>query len=198
MPLSDNSRLILASASPRRKLLLQQLGISADVHVADIDETTMAGEAASDYVLRLSEEKAQAVAGQYPDDRVLAADTIVVLDGDLLGKPQSKEQAFSMWRRMSGQQHQVLTAVSLFYQGKIYSCISYNDVLFAAITEESMQAYWQTGEPVDKAGAYAIQGYAAVWIKEIQGSYSGIMGLPLYETAKLLSDSGFTILNPLT
>ncbi len=184
------SQLILASASPRRKHLLQQLGVDATVCTANIDESPLDGELAADYVKRLASCKAEAVASLYPNAMVLGADTIIALEGNLLGKPLSKEHAFEMWKAMFNKWHEVLTAVALCSEGSCRVVLNANKVWFSEMSEEDMQSYWDTGEPSDKAGAYAIQGYAARWIKEIRGSYSGIMGLPLYETAELLNEAG--------
>ena len=185
--------LILASASPRRKQLLEQLGVVATICSTDIDETPQEGELAADYVRRLASCKAETVALLNPNAIVLGADTIIALEGNLLGKPLSKQHAFDMWNMMSGKWHQVLTGVSVFANGESRTVLNSNDVLFCELSEKSMQTYWESGEPADKAGAYAIQGYAARWIKEIRGSYSGIMGLPLYETAELLKEAGMSI-----
>lgn len=188
------SQLILASASPRRKQLLEQLGVKAKVCSADIDESALSGELAADYVKRLAICKAEAVSKLQPNTIVLGADTIVVSHGNLLGKPESKQHAFAMWAMLSGQRHQVITGVCVCSNRQNQSILSINEVLFGEISAASMQAYWETGEPADKAGAYAIQGYAARWVKEIRGSYSGIMGLPLYETAELLNAAGIETL----
>lgn len=189
-------RLMLASASPRRKDLLQQLGLSPEIAVADIDETPLADEPADRYVMRLARAKGQVIAdrcsntGDAADTVIVAADTIIALQGNLLGKPQSKQDAFSMWQQMSDGCHEVLTAVAVFSPQGCDVVLNRNQVVFSAIDAAAMDAYWETGEPQDKAGAYAIQGYAAAWVKEITGSYSGIMGLPLYETAALLKQHG--------
>lgn len=190
----SSPRLILASASPRRQALLRQLGLEADVITADIDETPLPDEAAERYVERLAQAKAETVAGRFPKAVIIAADTIIALDGNLLGKPRSKEDAMRMWRQMSGREHWVLTAVAVTGPQGDAVVLNRNRVVFAELGDESMEAYWQTGEPEDKAGAYAIQGYAACWIKYIEGSYSGIMGLPLYETAELLHHQGIKTL----
>ncbi len=162
----------------------------ATVAIADIDERAHPGENPADYVMRLAQAKAARVAEWFPGAVVLGADTIVVQDGRLLGKPKDRNDAFSMWQAMSGKSHQVLTAVAVV-QGKEAECrLSSSEVVMARITPEAMDAYWKTGEPADKAGGYAIQGLAARWIREIHGSYSGIMGLPLFETAELLNRAG--------
>lgn len=185
-----SKQLILASASPRRRQLLQQLGLDVVVSAANMNESRLPDESPADYVRRLASGKAGLVAQSYPGGVVLGADTIVVLEGRLLGKPDSMQDAFAMWSAMSGRWHQVLTGVAVQANGKVQTALSSSEVRFTEITRESMQAYWNTGEPADKAGGYAIQGYAARWIPEIHGSYSGIMGLPLYETAELLNEAG--------
>lgn len=187
--------IILASASPRRRQLLAQIGIEPMVVTnADIDETPLLNEQANDCVKRLAIAKAQHIAVMNPDAIVIAADTLIACDGHILGKPVSRENAFRLWQALSGRKHQVLTCVAVSYDGEVHALVNTNEVEFAELSRESMEAYWQTGEPADKAGAYAIQGLAAVWIREIHGSYSGIMGLPLYETALLLKHAGIKTL----
>jgi septum formation protein len=187
--------LILASASPRRRQLLAQIGIEpAEVINADIDESPLLNEPAGDCVKRLAITKAKCVAASRINAIVIAADTLIACDGMILGKPDSREDAFRLWDMLSGRKHQVLTAVAVSKNGEVHTLLNTSEVEFTEITPESMEAYWQTGEPKDKAGAYAIQGLAAVWIKEIRGSYSGIMGLPLYETALLLKQVGIKTL----
>lgn len=174
--------------------LLQQLGLEAFVCSADIDESVITGEAPADYVMRLASTKARSVAVLYPDAVVLGADTVVTVAGQLLGKPESMQHAFEMWTALSGRWHKVMTGVSTHVAGETRSILNVSEVLFSGITEKGMLAYWNTGEPADKAGGYAIQGYAARWIREIRGSYSGIMGLPLFETAELLNEAGIETL----
>ena len=183
----------LASGSPRRRELLQQIGVPVRVVEAAVDEAVLAGEAPADYVERLAAAKAgagwernrEAIGGA-----VLAADTAVVLDGEILGKPKDRQDAEGMLRLLSGRTHEVLTAVALRTAGGIRSRISRSEVTFRRIAAEEAQSYWESGEPRDKAGAYAIQGRAAVFISELRGSYSGVVGLPLFETAELLSEAG--------
>lgn len=182
--------LLLASASPRRKQLLEQLGCVVLQKSADIDETQKNAEIDRDYVLRLAQEKAQALVLEAKHLPVLAADTIISLDGQLIGKPADYLEACRIWQALSGRQHQVLTGVALIDKGICYRALSISDVTFAQMSDADMSAYWATGEPQDKAGAYAIQGIAARWISDMRGSYSGIMGLPLYETAQLLKQAG--------
>lgn len=185
---SDSTALILASASPRRAELLEQIGLSFKVCPANIDETPKPNEPAKAYVVRMSEEKARAGLHQQKakDITVLAADTTVVLANDLLGKPSSMQHAESMLRRLSGSQHQVISSVTVARSGLSKTAVSISDVNFRPLSDLEIRRYVETREPMDKAGAYAIQGLAAVFIEKIQGSYSGIMGLPLAETYQLL------------
>lgn len=181
-------QIILASASLRRQQLLDQIGIAYDVLAVDIDESLLPAEAAYHYVKRLAEEKAQA--GFSKSDKkipVLGADTTVVVDETPLGKPIDENDAINMLMRLSGKTHRVMTGVALVDGVRMLSSVNITEVSFDEVGVEAARAYWRTGEAADKAGAYAIQGLAAVWIKEIKGSFSGVMGLPLYETAQLLS-----------
>ena len=185
----------LASGSPRRRELLRQIGVSFQVIGTDLDETALQGESPLAYVSRLAQAKA-AVGWERSRDLgpapVLAADTAVVLDGRILGKPAGAENAMAMLLELSGRTHEVLTAVALRSSSGIEVKISRSTVTFRSIDPSEARAYWKTGEPSDKAGAYAIQGYAAVFISDLQGSYSGVMGLPLFETAALLEAAGVT------
>jgi septum formation protein len=180
----------LASGSPRRRELLRQIGVPFKIIGAGIDESVQAGEPASGYVSRLAAAKAQAGWGSVSDAPVLAADTAVILDDEILGKPAGREQALQMLLALSGRTHEVLTAVAVRTAAGIDARISRSQVTFRGIDPAEARAYWETGEPHDKAGAYAIQGAAAVFIAELRGSYSGVMGLPLYETAELLQAAG--------
>jgi septum formation protein len=183
----------LASGSPRRRELLQQIGVPFKVIRADLDETARQGEEPLDYVLRLAAAKADAGwrhcrdLGEAP---VLAADTAVVLDGKILGKPKDMDDAISMLGALSGRTHEVLTAVALRAMLGSRLQVSRSSVTFRGLDAGEIRRYWETGEPRDKAGAYAIQGYAAVFIADLKGSYSGVMGLPLFETAQLLEAAG--------
>ncbi len=183
----------LASASPRRRELLQQIGVSFRVLGAAIDEAVLPGEAPAAYVARVAAAKAGSgwqgsrEAAEVP---VLAADTAVVLDGKILGKPKDRRDAEGMLQQLSGRTHEVLTAVALRTAGGLQSTLSRSEVTFRPVSAREAQAYWETGEPHDKAGAYAIQGRAAVFIADLRGSFSGVMGLPLFETAELLSAAG--------
>ncbi len=189
-----SERLIyLASASPRRRELLQQIGVSFRVIGHELEETALKGESPQAYVARLAEAKAAAGWHSSRDlcaAPVLAADTAVVLEGEILGKPADMNDARAMLLKLSGRAHQVLTAVALRTAAGIEVRLSQSSVTFRSIDPEEVRTYWHTGEPRDKAGAYAIQGYAAIFIADLKGSYSGVMGLPLYETAELLKAAG--------
>ena len=183
----------LASESPRRRELLQQIGVPFRVVGAAVDEAVWSGEVPAAYVARLAAAKAELGWERNRDaidGPVLAADTSVVLDAKILGKPADREEAEAMLRQLSGRTHEVLTAVALRTVDGLRSRISRSEVTFRRIAAAEARAYWDTGEPCDKAGAYAIQGRAAVFIAELRGSYSGVMGLPLFETAELLSEAG--------
>ncbi len=186
----------LASASPRRRQLLEQLGLSFEVVVADVDEDPKPGEKPGDYVSRLAEAKALAVVERLgrPGLPVLAADTAVVLDGAILGKPEDREDAIAMLRRLGGRSHQVLSAVALWHAGRVRVALSRSEVSFRAIDPAEAAAYWESGEPRDKAGAYGIQGMGGMFVEHLSGSYSGVMGLPLFETAALLKEAGIGVL----
>jgi len=180
----------LASASPRRRELLLQIGVPHVATPADVDESPMPGEAPRDYVLRLARAKAQAGWNASPDLPVLGADTTVVVDGAIFGKPADREQACGMLRTLSGRTHEVLTAVALASRAGVAAALSVSQVCLRATTAEERGRYWDSGEPRDKAGGYAIQGLGAVFIESLSGSYSGVMGLPLFETAQLLAAAG--------
>jgi septum formation protein len=181
----------LASASPRRSELLRQIGVPFTVRAAAIAEDRLAGEAPEAYVTRLAAAKAEAVWAAVADSRpVLGADTAVVLDGEVLGKPETAAEAAAMLERLSGRAHRVLTAVAVRHAGGVESGLSDSEVRFRATTAAERLAYCATGEPFDKAGGYGIQGHAAVFVESVTGSYSGVVGLPLYETAALLKRVG--------
>jgi septum formation protein len=185
----------LASASPRRRELLTQIGVPFQVLAIEVDESIGRSEGASAYVSRLADAKARAGlelcrARGLPPRPVLAADTAVVLDGEIMGKPKNAEDALSMLARLSGRTHEVLTGVALATQTGSRAASSASAVRFREITAEEAHAYWNTGEPRDKAGGYAIQGCGAVFVADLNGSYSGVMGLPLFETAELLRSAG--------
>jgi septum formation protein len=180
----------LASVSPRRRELLGQIGVTHLVCAADIDETVRAGEAPGDYVVRMACAKARAVRARGGELPVLAADTAVVVDGLILGKPADRAEGIAMLGRLSGRVHQVLTAVALATAGGIAFLVSASEVRVRAVTPAECAAYWESGEPRDKAGGYAIQGAGALFIEHLSGSFSGVMGLPLYETGQLLAAAG--------
>ncbi len=180
--------ILLASASPRRPELLQQLAVTFKVEAADIDESIMDGETPREHVLRLSREKALAgflqCGGAMP---TLGSDTIVLLDDEILGKPGSRVEAEGMLKRLSGNTHHVYSAVALVLDsGKVMDTLNITAVTFGNMPDSWIRQYCQSDEPMDKAGAYAVQGGTGQYIRRIEGSYSGVMGLPLYETAELL------------
>ncbi len=187
-------KIILASASPRRKELLQQIGVQFDQQVAEIDETPGENESAEAYVVRLALQKARAVHARLGDDEipVLGADTAVVVDGDILGKPRDEAHAAAMLRQLAGREHRVLSAVALVGQREA-SRTSESRVWFRQLSDEEIAGYWHTGEPTGKAGGYAVQGMGAIFIEQLHGSYSGVMGLPLFETAQLLKEFGIKL-----
>jgi septum formation protein len=183
------SAIYLASASPRRSELLRQIGIAHEVRPVTVDESPRPGEAPVAYVLRLAEEKAGTLWERLSVDErapVLAADTTVALEGELFGKPADREDALAMLSRLSGRTHQVHTAVALRHAGGAVARVNSSSVSLRDLSPGEIDWYWRTGEPVDKAGAYAVQGVAAIFIRHISGSYSGVMGLPLHETWELL------------
>jgi nucleoside triphosphate pyrophosphatase len=184
------SPLVLASASPRRRALLEQLGIPLRIDPAHLDEKVREGEPAEQYVLRLAREKAEAVHARHRNDTVLAADTSVVLEGRSLGKPGTAEEAVEMLRALSGRTHQVMTAVAVAGAGA--RCVIAS-VTFATASEAALRWYVSTGEPMDKAGAYAVQGIGGFLVERIEGSYSAVVGLPLVETLALLRDAGYIL-----
>lgn len=183
---------VLASASPRRKELLQQIGLPFAVAPVAIDETPLPAEDPAHYVERLARTKAQHGREQCADAEalVLGSDTTVVIDGEILGKPGSQEEGLAMLRRLSGRAHKVMTAVALAGQYGCYARLAVTEVHFRPLGEDEILAYWRTGEPSDKAGGYGIQGRAAVFVTALYGSYSAVVGLPLQETAELLSEAG--------
>lgn len=189
--MKEESILVLASASPRRVELLQQLGVVFRQLPANIDETQIADETAEDYVQRLAREKARACAAALPDVTgvVLAADTCVVLDQQILGKPLDALDALAMLARLSGREHTVLTAVCVRYGDEELETLSTTRVKFLTLQREQIENYIASGEPFDKAGAYGIQGLAGAFVESLQGSYSGVVGLPLAQTWQLLQQA---------
>ena len=189
--------IVLASRSPRRRDLLAQLGVEFEVLDPDIDETPRPGESPAALVERLAAAKAEAgraALGEREDSPVvIGADTVVVLDGESLGKPRDASHACAMLERLSGKCHEVLSAVAIAHAGGTRVLTSRSRVCFRATTREECRAYAASGEPLDKAGGYAIQGRAAVFVRRLEGSYSGVVGLPLYETAALLDEAGITL-----
>ena len=180
----------LASESPRRAELLRQIGVPFVVSAAAIDEARAAGEPASDYVLRLARAKALSVRARGTPLPVLAADTTVVIDGEVCGKPASEAEGVAMLQRLAGRTHEVLTAVALASGAGLEVRLSSSAVRLRALTLAECRCYWESGEPRDKAGGYAVQGRGAVFIEHLSGSYSGVVGLPLFETAQLLAAAG--------
>ncbi|UUY10381.1 Maf-like protein [Pseudomonas sp. J452] len=192
--------LYLASGSPRRRELLAQIGVPFVTLSASIDETALPGETAPGYVERLALDKARAglaSLGDCGDAVVLGADTAVVLDGQILGKPQDRAEALGMLAALSGREHQVLTAVALVSHSRSAVQVVTSRVGFRALQPGEAEAYWATGEPCDKAGSYGIQGLAAVFVSQLQGSYSAVVGLPLCETAQLLNEFAIPCWQPL-
>ncbi|MBK8161846.1 MAG: septum formation inhibitor Maf [Gammaproteobacteria bacterium] len=186
---------LLASTSPRRRELLAQIGVPFEVVAVEVDEGLRADEAPEDYVVRLALEKARAgaAAAGRPDARLaLGADTVVVLDGDVLLKPSGRAEALAMLARLSGRTHRVLSGVAVAGRREL-TRLSESRVTFRTIDAREREAYWETGEPADKAGAYAIQGVGAVFVTRLEGSYSGVVGLPLGETAEMLALCGVDI-----
>ncbi len=198
--MNTNNRIYLASRSPRRRELLKQIGIAFEALLlredlrrgADVDEALIPGESPESYVSRVARAKAEAGWHRIASRRllprpVLAADTAVVLDGEIIGKPADARRAHELLRRLSGRTHHVLTAVAVAREARVETALSISAVEFRDLADGEIRRYVASGEPLDKAGAYAIQGRAAVFVRAISGSYSGIMGLPLFETAELLA-----------
>ena len=183
-------RIVLASASPRRRELLTLIGITHDVTPADIDETERPDEAPAAYVERLAREKAAAVAKRSPDALVIGSDTTVVIDGSMLGKPADRADAARMLRMLSGRAHTVYTAVAVECEGRVESDIEVVSVTIRQLTDREIAAYIETGEPMDKAGSYGIQGYGATIVERIDGDYFSVMGLSLVRLVRLMARLG--------
>ena len=183
----------LASRSPRRQELLRQVGVRFEVLAADVPERRAPGQNPADYALAMALAKARAAlaAARAPEPLpVLGADTDVVVDDEILGKPAGRDEALAMLARLAGRTHEVFSSVAVVQGGRAETALSVTRVTFGAITPAQARGYWDTGEPADKAGAYAIQGFGAQFVREIHGSYSGVVGLPLYETLELLGRFG--------
>ncbi|MDO4998075.1 MAG: nucleoside triphosphate pyrophosphatase [Neisseria sp.] len=192
------SKLYLASASPRRREILHNLGFELEVFVKEIDETPQANETAAAYVARMAREKNLAAQNAWQqlhhtpaDAPIVSADTTVALAQQILGKPENAADARAMLRALSGNTHQVLTAVCISWQGEMREIVQSSDVRFKELSDEEIERYIATGEPMDKAGAYGIQGLAGVFIADLAGSFTGVMGLPVYETCQLLAELNY-------
>jgi len=187
------AQIILASASPRRQELLDQINVTYKVYPVDIDETPRVNELPLAYVQRLAAEKSAACQSRLNTDiPILAADTAVVLGQMIMGKPKDQDDAVSMLMLLSGKTHQVYSAISV--RGREHGqAVSVTEVTFRHLNKQEILAYWHSGEPLDKAGSYAIQGLGALFVQAIKGSFSGVVGLPLFETAELLSNQGVTV-----
>lgn len=200
-------KIYLASKSPRRRELLRQIGVDFELLLlrdnqprsADVTEIVLPGELAADYVARVAREKAECawrtmLYRRLPIHPILSADTTVVVDAQILGKPANAAEAVAMLQSLSGRSHQVLTSVAVYFDENTWQITQSSEVSFGVLSDDMIRAYCATPEPYDKAGAYAIQGMAALFIQNITGSYSGIMGLPLFDTAQLLQQAGIHIL----
>lgn len=188
--MNSYSSIVLASASPRRHELLKNLGCEFDVDVANVDESHASDESPEAYVERVARMKAMTVLQRNPSSAILAADTTVAHGGKIFGKPRHQQHAFDMWRALSNDEHQVITGVCLATGDRLLCEVVTTTVHFCNIQPEQMDLYWQSGEPQDKAGGYAIQGLASAWVTKVRGSYSNVVGLPLFETNQLLGTIG--------
>lgn len=189
--MTDSPRLILASQSPRRAELLSRLGLAFEIVPADIDESYLGHEMPADHAERLAREKAIAIARLYPDALVIGSDTIVIIDGDVLGKPRDAGEAVHMLRRLGDREHQVLTAVAVVWGTRIHSAVEPVRVRFRPLSDRECEEYVATGEPMDKAGAYGIQGFGSALVESIDGDYFAVMGLPVVRTLQLLRKHGW-------
>lgn len=189
--MSEHRTLILASTSARRAELLQAAAIPFEVSAAGVDETLLEGEAPDAYVRRLAVAKAEAVMARHPGRAILAADTTVVIDGEILGKPLDPPDAARMLARLSGVRHTVLTGVALVGAGGTQVAVESTDVWFAPLTTAEIDAYVQSGEPMDKAGAYGVQGWASRFVERIDGMYSNVVGLPIARVYRMLAAAGW-------
>jgi septum formation protein len=188
----DDNGIVLASESPRRIDILRTLGVSFSVIPPDIDESKRKYESSKDYVLRISHEKAQKVGNLFPDKWIIGADTIVVLKGRVLGKPKTDEEAFLMLERLRGNWHKVFTGYCVLNVSRqiVYQDVAETKVFIKNLTDEEIRNYIKTSEPFDKAGSYAVQGKGGYMVKEIKGSYSNVVGLPICEITEVLLSLG--------
>jgi septum formation protein len=192
LPDDGTPRVVLASASPRRRELLRLIGIPHEIMPADIDETFLEGEEPRAHALRLAREKAATIAQRAPGTAVIGSDTIVVVDGEVLGKPGDEDEAATMLRRLSGRSHVVITAVAVIWDGRVASSAEEVDVTFRALDEREIWSYIDTREPMDKAGAYGIQGYGATIVARIDGDYFAVMGLALNRLVSCCREVGLS------
>ncbi|WP_078413922.1 Maf family protein [Priestia abyssalis] len=184
-------QLVLASGSPRRKQLLEQLHLSFTVHVSSVEEIFDANQSPYDIVMSLALQKANDVAAHYPDAYVLGSDTVVVYDGNILGKPSDENEAVNMLQMLSGSTHEVVTGVAIVHKGKAISFYEKADVTFWELTKEEIMDYVKSGEPMDKAGSYGIQGLGASLVQKMEGDYYSVVGLPLSKTIRELKKAGY-------
>lgn len=189
-----NMKIILASGSPRRRELLKSPGLEFEVYKPDVDESMIDGESASELCARLSRLKAQAGAEKFPDALVIAADTIVVIDDLIIGKPKDRHDAFNMLKRLQGKWHEVITGITVGMKEKFITHAEHTRVKFRELSDSEIQAYVSTGECDDKAGAYAVQGYGSLLVERIEGDYFNVVGLPLCRLGKMLSVFGINVL----
>ena len=185
---TNGMSIVLASASPRRRQLLEAAGYPCDVHPMDVDETRLSGEPAEEYVMRVARLKAEAAAARFPDRVVLAADTAVVAGEDVFGKPADAADAARMLRALAGGPHRVLTGVAVRAPGRVHAYVETTTVWFAPLSEAEIAWYVASGEPSDKAGAYAVQGLASRFVTRIDGSYTNVVGLPVASVARVLGE----------
>ena len=193
MAITSQPSLCLASSSPRRQEILKALGLEFLVKEIEVNEDRLADETPQQMVLRLAAAKARAAEVE-ASCLVIGSDTVVVLGDEVFGKPRNRDEAVAMLLRLSGRRHCVLTGVALRGPGGIQTALSSTDVYFREISRDEALAYWHSGEPRDKAGAYGIQGLGGAFVEAIKGSYSGVVGLPVFETARLLQDAGIDVL----
>lgn len=190
---SQQNKLFLSSSSPRRLELVKQLNLHCDVVNAPVEEVGLPGESAESYTLRMAFEKADSGYNKLAGDDiwVIGGDTLILFEGKVFEKPRNQQDAYRMLKQLSGHSHEVLSSVAVMHDGATFSALNKTRVFFRTLSDAEIEAYWRTGEPCDKAGAYAIQGIAAGFIEKIEGSFSGVMGLPLFELQELLKESGF-------